>query len=393
VEDNDAVTSSAPAPGAPPGEIANRQMLGCTVILTAQRRAAELGAALGRRGATVIHAPVLSIVPHVDDDELLARTRRILDDGADVVVVTTGIGFRGWIEAADAAGLAEPLLELLTTARVVARGPKARGALQAAGITPDWVAESETAAEIRDFLLTEGVAGSRVVVQHHGSGGDGLDEAFDAAGAVVTSLVVYRWGPAPDPEAVAASVRRVAGTAADAVVFTSAPGAAAWLDVARELSLMDQVVHACNRADGVLATAVGDITAGPLRAVGIDPLVPDRARIGALVRALSIELAERHGLRVETVAGTLRMLRGAAVLDDRVLPLSPSVLTVLRCIAEANGAVVSRDDLLAALPGLSADAHAVEVAIARLRDAAGSRDLIRTVIKRGYRLETRHTVS
>jgi len=114
---------------------------------------------------------------------------------------------------------------------------------------------------------------------------------------------------------------------------------------------------------------------------------------GALVRALSIELAERHGLRVETVAGTLRMLRGAAVLDDRVLPLSPSVLTVLRCIAEANGAVVSRDDLLAALPGLSADAHAVEVAIARLRDAAGSRDLIRTVIKRGYRLETRHTVS
>jgi len=199
VEDNDAVTSSAPAPGAPPGEIANRQMLGCTVILTAQRRAAELGAALGRRGATVIHAPVLSIVPHVDDDELLARTRRILDDGADVVVVTTGIGFRGWIEAADAAGLAEPLLELLTTARVVARGPKARGALQAAGITPDWVAESETAAEIRDFLLTEGVAGSRVVVQHHGSGGDGLDEAFARSRRGRDEPRRLPMGPGPGP--------------------------------------------------------------------------------------------------------------------------------------------------------------------------------------------------
>jgi uroporphyrinogen-III synthase len=388
VQDNDRVTTSARVPGAR-DEIANRQMLGCTVILTAQRRAAELGAALERRGATVVHAPVLSIVPHVDDDELLARTRQVIADGADVVVITTGIGFRGWIEAADAAGLAEPLLALLTTARVVARGPKARGALQAASITPDWVAESETAAEIRDFLLTEGVAGSRVVVQHHGSGGDGLDEAFQAAGAVVTTLVVYRWGPAPDPDAVTASVRRVAAAAADAVVFTSAPGAAAWLDVARELNLTDHLVDVCNRVDGVLATAVGDITAGPLRAVGIDPLVPDRARIGALVRALSIELAERHGLRVETVAGTLRMLRGAAVLDDRVLPLSPSVLTVLRCLAEGNGAVVTRETLLAALPGFSEDQHAVEVAVARLRDAAGSRDLIRTVIKRGYRLEIR----
>lgn len=65
---------------------------------------------------------------------------------------------------------------------------------------------------------------------------------------------------------------------------------------------------------------------------------------------------------------------------------------MLRCIAEGNGAVVSRDALLAALPGFSEDPHAVEVAIARLRDAAGSRALIRTVIKRGYRLETTDTL-
>ena len=46
---------------------------------------------------------------------------------------------------------------MLDRVRLVARGPKARGALQAAGLRADWVAESETSAEIADFLLTEGV--------------------------------------------------------------------------------------------------------------------------------------------------------------------------------------------------------------------------------------------
>ena len=55
---------------------------------------------------------------------------------------------------------------------------------------------------------------------------------------------------------------------------------------------------------------------------------------------------------------------------------------------DASGAVVvPRDQVLAALPGDSQDPHAAEVAIARLRDATGSRQLIRTVVKRGYRLQ------
>ena len=37
--------------------------------------------------------------------------------------------------------------------------------------------------------------------------------------------------------------------------------------------------------------------------------------------------------------------------------------------------------------GESRDPHASQVAIARLREATGSRALVRTVVKRGYRLE------
>ncbi|MCR6491076.1 uroporphyrinogen-III synthase [Cellulomonas sp. P24] len=360
-------------------------LAGCTMLVTADRRAAELGAALQRRGAVVRYAPALSMVPNESDTLLIAGTRALLADPPDIAVVTTGIGFRAWIEAADAVGLADELVAALGRARLVARGPKARGAIQAAGLQADWVAESETSAEIAEVLLDEGVAGRRITVQHHGSGADGLDEAFTAAGARVQSLVVYRWGPPPDPAALEASVRSTAAGEIDTVVFTSAPGCAAWL-AAVDAAGVDGQVRSLFRAGSVVAAAVGPITAQPLIDRGILPLVPARGRLGALVRTI---VDHYGGLRtVETVAGRLRVHRRAAVLDGRVLALSPTGIEVLRLLAEAHGEVVTPAQVLAALPGDSTDAHAAEVAIARLRQAAGSRDLVRTVVKRGYRLAT-----
>lgn len=360
-------------------------MAGVVVLVTADRRAAELGSALARRGATLRHAPALSIVPHTDDAALAAGTRAVIAAPPDVVVVTTGIGFRGWTESADAVGLLDPLLDVLRSARIVARGPKARGAIQAAGLQADWVAESETSAEIAEVLLGEGVAGTRIAVQHHGAGSDGLDEAFRAAGAEVESLVVYRWGPPPDLPAQTASVRAAAAGEVDAVVFTSAPGAAAWLAAVDDEGVAAQVSERFSTGC-LLAAAVGPVTAAPLRERGIEPLVPDRGRLGSLVRAVVAHYDDQRTRALATVAGPLQVHRGAAVLDGRVLPLSPSGLQVLRLLVEAAGAVVPRDAVLAALPGDSTDPHAAEVAVARLREAT-SKDLIRTVVKRGYRLE------
>ena len=361
-------------------------LAGCTILVTADRRAGELAASLIRKGAVVRHAPSLTTVPHVDDEALLRDTRTLLADPPDVVVITTGVGFRGWVEAADAAGLADELVAVLGQACVVARGPKARGALQAAGLHADWVAESETTAEIEQWLLAQGVRGKRVAVQHHGAGADGIDEALAGAGATVHSLVVYRWGPPPDLQLVQASTRWAASGEVDAVVFTSAPGANAWLKAARECDLLDDVVAAfvCG---AVVASAVGPVTAAPLVALGIDPLVPERGRLGALVRSLVVHFGGDQ-TAVATPAGRLQVRRGAAVLDGRALPVSPTGLAVLRRLAVGAGTVVARSELLAALPGGSTDEHAAEVAVARLREALGEKDLIRTVVKRGYLLRT-----
>lgn len=361
-------------------------LAGTRILVTAQRRSEELAGALQRRGAGVTVAPTLGVEAQVDEEGLLRGTRTILDDGVDVVVVTTGIGFRGWMDTAEAHGLGDELLEALAGVRLIARGPKARGALQAVGLQADWVAESETSAEIVEFLLTEGVQGSRIAVQHHGAGDAALEQQLVDAGAWLLPLEIYRWGPPADPQAVVDSAIQVAAGEFDAVVFTSAPAASAWLAVLREHRLLDDVL-ALAGSGRLLIAAVGPVTSEPLRNAGLGPVHPDRSRMGALVRLVILALGG-DAASVPTPCGILHLRASAATLDHRVVPLSPNGLAVLRRLADTPGVVVTRDTLLEVLPGDSRDPHTAEVAIARLREALApfctGATLVRTVIKRGY---------
>lgn len=62
---------------------------------------------------------------------------------------------------------------------------------------------------------------------------------------------------------------------------------------------------------------------------------------------------------------------------------------MLRLLAGNPGGVVSREQMLARLPGNPTTNHAADVAVARLREAFGDRALVQTVVKRGYRLRIR----
>lgn len=61
-------------------------------------------------------------------------------------------------------------------------------------------------------------------------------------------------------------------------------------------------------------------------------------------------------------------------------------MATIRALAHSPGNVVSRADLLNALPGGGTDTHAVETAVLRLRTALGDKHIVSTVVKRGYRL-------
>jgi uroporphyrinogen-III synthase len=356
---------------------------GFTVGVTAARRADELGALLQRRGAAVVHAPALRIVPLADDGELLTATKELVDHAPDVVVATTAIGFRGWVEAADGWGMGEELLERLRSVELLARGPKVKGAVRAQGLTEEWSPSSESMAEVLDRLLEEGVDGRRIAVQLHGEPLPGFVESLRAAGAEVVLVPVYRWMPPEDIGPVDRLLDAALTRGLDAITFTSAPAAASLLSRAEERGLRAEFLATLHH--DVLPACVGPVTALPLQALGIDTVQPERFRLGPLVQLLCQELPGRA--RVLPVAGRQVEIRGHAVLVDGSLrPVPPAGMSLLRALARRPGWVVARAELLRALPGSGRDEHAVETAMARLRTALGAPKLIQTVVKRGYRL-------
>jgi uroporphyrinogen-III synthase len=166
----------------------------------------------------------------------------------------------------------------------------------------------------------------------------------------------------------------------DAVTFTSAPAVSALLRAAGPEC--DALLEAFRT--GVLAACVGPVTAAPLCRYDVPTVTPPRARLSALVRTIVDELPKRAVTL--KVSGHVLTLRGhAAIVDGELRPLAPAPMAVLRALAATPGRVLSRADLLHALPR-GADGHAVEMAVARLRAGLGIGGIVQTVVKRGYRL-------
>ncbi|WP_370946859.1 uroporphyrinogen-III synthase [Amycolatopsis sp. cg5] len=357
-------------------------LAGFSVGITAARRADELGALLVRKGATVRYGPAIRIVPLSDDTELHAATARLLAERLDAVVATTGIGFRGWIEAAEGWGIGEALLDRLAHASVLARGPKAKGAIRAAGLSEDYSPASESNAELLQHLLASGVDGQRIAVQLHGEPLPYFVDSLRDAGAEVIEIPVYRWvGPA-DPGPLDKLLDAVLDGSIDAMPFTSAPAVASMLATAKRTARLPGLVDALTRR--VVVACVGPITAAPLAALGIPTVQPERARIGALARTVSQALEARSPRLL--VAGRRIELRGqAAIVDGQWCDVAPAPMALLRVLAAEPGRVISRRELISALPS-GGEEHAVETAIGRLRTSLGEGKVVQTVVKRGYRL-------
>lgn len=370
---------------APPAPVTHDvpPLQGFTVGVTAARRADELGAMLERRGAAVQHGPALRIVPLADDTKLLAATRGLVERPPDITVATTGIGFRGWVDAARGWGLGEELLGALGSGELIARGPKARGAIRASGLADAWSPPSESSAEVLDYLLERGVEGVRIAVQLHGEPLPDVVEALCVAGAEVVEVPVYRWMPPSDITPLDRLIDAVLAGCIDVVAFTSAPAAASLLARAAARGVAEQLLQALRGS--VLVLCVGPVTAAPLEAVDVPTVQPQRSRLGAMVRRLETEMPARA--RRLPVAGHWLELRGqAALVDGELRMIAPAGMALLRVLARRPGRVVTRAELLAALPGSSADEHAVESAMTRLRASLGEARLVQTVVKRGYRL-------
>ncbi|MBB3661813.1 uroporphyrinogen-III synthase [Prauserella sediminis] len=271
--------------------------------ITAERRSGEFIDALERRGASVWHGPTLHIVPLADDDRLRAATEDVVAGGVDLVAVTTGAGFRGWLSAAEGWGVADELTGALSRARLFVRGPKAKGAVRGHGLTEEWSSPEESNRELFAHLLDRltdgkgsggqgvggpGPEGRRVAVQLHGQALPEFTDPLREAGATVVEVQPYRWQWPVDLAPARRLIDGVLDGRLQALAFTSAPATANLLRLARDDGRYEELL--ARLGTDVLCACVGPVTAAPLVDAGVRVVQPERQRLGALVKLLVAEL-------------------------------------------------------------------------------------------------------
>lgn len=95
-----------------------------------------------------------------------------------------------------------------------------------------------------------------------------------------------------------------------------------------------------------------------------------------------------YSLSMRTRSGELEIVGNEVRLPElhqEPIRLAPGPLALMRVLVKAQGAVLSRNHLLTVLPHCGSE-HALEMWVSRLRRSLPDPEMVKTVVKRGYRL-------
>jgi len=281
-------------PDAGAAESSSARLDGRSIGITADRRAEEQARLFERRGATVVHGPTMSTVDLSADEHLRRVTVELIGQPPSVVVVTTGMGLRMWLQAAAGWDLEPALKGALGKALIVARGAKASAAVKGAGLDPWWKAPHETMEEIVDHLAAHGVGDQRVALQLFDPDGHPSTDALRRLAGALVEVQVYRWLLPPDPGPARHLVEHAVGGDLDAVTFTSQPAVHQLFRIADAMGRAADLRAALNGP--VLASCVGPVCAAAASDEGIDnPVWPTPPRLVAMARQVAELLGPAAG--------------------------------------------------------------------------------------------------
>jgi uroporphyrinogen-III synthase len=203
------------------------------------------------------------------------------------------------------------------------------------------------------------------------------------AGATVVRVPAHR-DDRPVPAALRLIVHRCAGGQFDAVVLTGATSARSWVSAMQRLGVADAIASRAS-AGRLLLVAARPEAALPLTEHRLSVEVLEHREAADLSRVVRRHLAH-DGASMVTDAGRVEVRSGGVLVDGRFIPLSRGARAVIEALFLARGRVLTRTEIGRVLPGGERSARAVEVAVARLREALEGVELVQTVVKRGYRL-------
>lgn len=182
---------------------------GCRVVIT-REQPGELGAMLARRGAVVVHVPLIEVVEPADGGRALNGALAALDD-YDWLIVTSPAGAERVGAAARSATGVRLAVVGTSTAQVLERE---------SGRRVDLMPDVQRAEALAERFVAESPSGRRILIAQADLAAPTLADALRQAGHRVTTVTAYR--------TVARAPANDAGLDADAVLFASGSSVESW---------------------------------------------------------------------------------------------------------------------------------------------------------------------
>ncbi|MGA7384971.1 MAG: uroporphyrinogen-III synthase [Methylocella sp.] len=260
------------------------------VAILESRLRDHIASLVRKHGGTPFSAPALAEIPDVDPSHIHQSIRDWNSMPPDIFIFQTGVGTRALFAATDSLGLTDPLLRLLDSAQVVARGPKPATVLLSRKVRIDRAASNpftthEVLAEMRGTPLR----GKRVVVQRYGETNRDLQAALESEDAEVIEIVTYRWGLPEDTTPLLRLIGALGRNEIDLVAFTSASQASNLFAIAQSDGKEASLKQSLGRT---LVASIGPVCSAALRklAVRVD-IEAQPPKLGPFIDAINAALS------------------------------------------------------------------------------------------------------
>ena len=262
-------------------------LLGKRIVIAASRKLEEMSALIEKQGGIPVVRSLQGTV-FFDEKKVEPDLQKLIEEGADWVILTTGLGTDSLLNLAENLGIKEQVVNVFHQAKVATRGYKTLAVLKKLDVTPIAVDHDGTVNGLIHSLENYDFSGQKVMVQLHGESAPALIKFLEESGAKVLEILPYVHIP-PVSETVELLCKELFIAEIDAVCFTTAIQVRSLFNFAKEKECVTELLTAFN--NHTLAVAVGKVTAEALREAGVERLLtPELERMGAMV----IELARYY---------------------------------------------------------------------------------------------------
>jgi uroporphyrinogen-III synthase len=261
-----------------------RRLEGKRVAITGPRKAADLSVIVEKLGGVPLVRPAQGTVA-VEKKKVEAEVTRLIEEGTDWIIFTTGVGAEMLYQVAVDMGVADAFVERLKEAQIAARGYKTIKYLKTLGLVPAVRDDDGTTVGILRALQPCDMRGQRVALQLYGDHAPRLVQWLQQQQADYYQILPYIHVP-PELDVVDLLISEIIGGEVDAVTFTSTPQVRFMMAYAREQGQAEKLLAAFS--ERVVAVAVGKVTAEALRDEGVERVIaPVEERMGSMMVTLA----------------------------------------------------------------------------------------------------------